>query len=364
MRRALFLTSAAVLALGLAACKSEPEAEGKAKAAIRPVVSVLVEPRREQVIGFSGTIQPRFQTDRGFRVLGRLISRHADVGDSVAPGQVLAQIDPVLLDLAVRGSEADLAKAQAQLANATASEGRIRALFEKQVANQADFDNAKQALEAATAGVQQAQANLAKAVEQRSYATLVADEAGVVTSVNAEIGQTVAAGQKVMTIARTDAREAVVDIPDFTARTMNQSDLFSVRLQADPSVVAAGKLREIAPQADQATRTRRVKITLDQAAEAFRLGATVTVLPTSRSEAEPMAELPASAILDRDGQTRVWLIDTQTKTVRSLQVHLAERDERKARIIGQLPAGARIVAAGVHSLSEGQAVKIDERTAP
>ncbi len=134
MRRALFLTSAAVLALGLAACKSEPEAEGKAKAAIRPVVSVLVEPRREQVIGFSGTIQPRFQTDRGFRVLGRLISRHVDVGDSVAPGQVLAQIDPVLLDLAVRGSEADLAKAQAQLANATASEGRIRALFEKQVA--------------------------------------------------------------------------------------------------------------------------------------------------------------------------------------------------------------------------------------
>ncbi|PZU88163.1 MAG: efflux transporter periplasmic adaptor subunit [Chelatococcus sp.] len=364
MRRALFLTSAAVLAFGLAACTSEGEGEDKAKAAPRPVVSVVVEPRREQAIGFSGTIQPRFQTDRGFRVLGRLVSRHVDVGDIVTPGQILAQIDPVLLNLAERASEADLVKAQAQLANTTAAEGRTSALFAKQVANQADLDSARQALEAATAGVQQAQANLAKAQEQRSYATLTADEAGVVTSVDAEIGQTVAAGRKVMAIARTDVRDAVVDIPDFTARAMKQGDVFSIRLQADPSVADTGKLREIAPQADQATRTRRVRITLDRALEAFRLGATVTVLPATEVQKPAMAELPASAILDRDGATRVWVLDTKTKTVRSVAVDLAERDDRKVRIIGQLPAGARIVAAGVNSLSEGQTVKIDERTAP
>jgi RND family efflux transporter MFP subunit len=363
MRWVPFLLSATILAGGLAGCRSEG-GEAQAPKPPRPVVSVVLEPQQERAIGFAGTIQPRFQIERGFRVLGRLISRRVDVGDVVAPGQGLAQIDPTLLDLAVRVSEADLAKARAQLANAAAAEGRTSSLFAKHVVNEAEFDNARQALEAATAGVKQAEANLAKAREQRSYATLTADEAGVVTSVDAEIGQMVAAGKKVMTIARTDVREAVVDIPDTTARSMSPGAPFAIRLQADPSVTASGKLREIAPQADAATRTRRVKITLDQSIEAFRLGATISVLPQTPAAARPVFEIPASAILERNGGTHVWLLDPGTRTVRLVPVEVADRDDRKARIVGQLPVGARIVAAGVNSLSEGQAVQFDERTTP
>lgn len=362
MRRALLLIPAAALAGALAGCTSDAD-EAKERLP-RPVASVVLRPLEDQPIGFAGTIQPRFQTDRGFRVLGRLVARRVDVGDVVAPGQVLAQIDPQLLDFAVRASEADLAKAQAQLANAAAAEGRISALFAKQVANQADFDSARQALEAASAGVKQAQANLAKAREQRSYATLTADEAGVVTSVDAEIGQTVAAGKKVMTVARTDIREAVVDIPDATARSLGPGEPFAIRLQADPSISASGKLREIAPQADPATRTRRVRITLDRSADAFRLGATITILPAARAAAQTVFEIPAQAILGPSGGTRVWLLDPKTRTVGTVPVEVAERDERKALIVGQLPAGARLVVAGVNSLSEGQSVKFDERTAP
>lgn len=362
MRRAMFLISAAVLAGGLAGCKSEADDAAAVKSA-RPVVSVVLKPQEDRAIGYAGTIQPRFQTDRGFRVLGRLTSRHVDVGDVVAPGQILAQIDPQLLDLAVRMNEADLAKAQALFANASAAEGRISALFAKQVANQADLDNARQALEAAAAGVKQAQANLSKAREQRSYGTLTADVAGVVTSVDAEIGQTVMAGKKVMTIARTDVREAVVDIPDATARSMSQGEPFAIWLQADPSVTANGRLREIAPQADASTRTRRVKIALDQSIDAFRLGATITVVPPRRAASQDLFDIPASALLDRNGGTFVWLLDPQTMTVRTVQVEVVERDERKARIGGSLPAGARIVAAGVNSLSEEQSVKFDQRTA-
>lgn len=363
MRRALLLIPAAALAGMLAVCKSEADG-AQAQKPPRPVVSIAIAPRQDQQTGFAGTIQPRFQTDRGFRVLGRLVERRVDVGDVVAPGQVLAQIDPQLLDLAVRVSEADLAKARAQLANTTAAEGRISALFARQVANQADFDNARQALEAATAGVKQAEANLAKAREQRSYATLTADEAGVITSLDAEIGQTVGAGKKVMTVARTDVREAVVDIPDVMTRSMSQGASFAIRLQADPAVSASGRLREIAPQADAATRTRRVRITLDQNIEAFRLGATITAFPTRQAAAQPVFEIPAAAILDRNDGPHLWLLDPKTRTARTVPVELAERDEHRARIVGQLQAGARIVTAGVNSLSEGQSVKFDERTAP
>lgn len=362
MRRTPFLIPALVL-IGVGGCKPDGD-EAKKQKPPRPVVSIVVERQEERAIGFAGTIQPRFQTDRGFRVLGRLISRNVDVGDIVAPGQVLARIDPQLLDLALRASEADLAKAQALFANASAAEGRVSALFAKHVATQADLDQARQALEAATAAVKQAEANLAKAREQRGYATLTADEAGVVTSADAEVGQTVGAGRKVMTIARTDIREAVVDIPDDRAQALAVAEPFTIHLQADPAIAAGGKLREIAPQADPTTRTRRVRITLDRSVAAFRLGATVTVFPATPAATQAVFEIPASAILDRNGGTFVWLLDPKTRTVRTVPVEVAERNARTARLAGPLPAGERLVVAGVHSLSEGQSVKFDERTAP
>jgi RND family efflux transporter MFP subunit len=287
-----------------------------------------------------------------------------NIGDLVVPGQILAQIDPLLQDLAVRTSEADLAKAQAQLANATASEIRRSALLAKKVATEADFDSARQALEVATASVKQAEANLVKAREQRSYAMLTADEAGVVTSADAEVGQMVVAGKKVITIAHTDIREAVVDSPDMAARALSPGDPFTVRLQADPTLTTTGTVREIAPQADPATRTRRVKITLESENEAFRLGATVTVLSVRPGAAQTFFDVPVSALLDRDGSSRVWLLDPTSKTVRTTPVEVAERDDRKARIVGGLQAGTRIIVAGVNSLSDGQTVRFDERTSP
>jgi RND family efflux transporter MFP subunit len=340
VRPALSFICAAALVGLLTGCNVDKDSAQEPKRP-RPVVSVVVKPQDDHPIGFAGTI-----------------------GDVVAPGQVLAQIDPMLLDLAVRTSEADLAKAQAQLANASAAEGRISTLFAKNVATQADSDGARQALEAATAGVKQAEANLVKAREQRTYATLMADAAGVVTSVDAEIGQMVAAGKKVMTIARTDIREAVVDIPDGAARSLIPGEPFTVRLQADGSVTTTGKVREIAPQAEAVTRTRRVRITLDQSIESFRLGATVTVLPIAPAAAQMSFDIPASALLNRDGAPRVWLVDPTTRTVRAISVQVAEQDDRRARVVGGIATGARIVVAGVNSLSDGQLVKFDERVSP
>jgi membrane fusion protein, multidrug efflux system len=342
----------------LAGCKPEGE-NAKAAPPVRPVLSIVVAPASEQQQGFAGTVQPQYQTDRGFRVLGRIVARNVDVGDVVKAGQVLAQIDPLVLDLAVRASEADLVKARAQLSNASAAEVRTGTLFGRQIANQADFDSVQQAREAAAASVQQSEANLAKAREQRSYATLTADMDGVVTSVDAEVGQTVSPGKKVLTLARTDIREAVVDLPDSVTRSLAIGAAFDIQLQADPTIRTAGKVREIAPQADAATRSRRVRITLDQVVDAFRIGATITARPVMAADAAAL-EIPVSALLERDGAARVWLVDPVAKTVKTVPVEIAVREGDHARIAGGISAGARIVVAGVNSLSEGLAVKIDE----
>ncbi|MBB3771308.1 RND family efflux transporter MFP subunit [Angulomicrobium tetraedrale] len=348
--------------LALAGCKAEGE-QADAAPPPRPVLSVLAAAPPDRATGFAGTVQPRYQTDLGFRVLGRVITRTVDVGDRVKPGQVLMQLDPMVLDLAVRAREADLATALAQLSNTTAAETRSETLRDKKVVSQAEFENTLQAREAAAAAVEQAKAGLAKAREQRSYATLSADVDGIVISVDAEVGQIVAPSQKAITVARTDEREAVVDLPEEVARTLSNDTRFRVALQSAPSVAAIGTVREIAPQADATTRMRRVKISLDTPPEAFRLGATISAAPVEAG-ADRSIELPVSAVLERDGTPRVWVVDAATRTVKTVPVVIARRDDTRVRIAGGLDVGARVVIAGVHSLTEGQAVQTDGKANP
>ena len=189
---------------------------GKAPEPVRPVLSTVVEPMRSSSTVAVGTVEPRFKTDLSFRLLGRLIARPVNVGDLVGQGDVIAAIDSTALEFAVRSAKAELAKSQAQLANTSATEERQRTLITTDTTTKATLDNAVQARAGAEASVARAQANLTKALEQLSYAQLKSDFAGVVTAVGADVGQVVSPGQSIVTVARPDIREAVVDIgPDF-----------------------------------------------------------------------------------------------------------------------------------------------------
>ena len=348
------LPIAAALAALLAGCGEEKPPPP----VVRPVLSIVAEPANQLRIGFAGVVQPRYQTDRAFQVLGRIIARNVDVGDMVRKGQTLAKNDPLAYQLAVRSAESDLVNAKSQLEKATAQKVRTKTLVGQGVYSQADLDSAQQATDAASASVQQAEARLAKANEQLGYTTLTADIDGVVTSIDADVGQMASSGMKVMTLARTDVREAVVDVPEDVARNVSPGTGFTVTLQADPAVVAKGAVREIAPEADAATRQTRVKITLDRPGDPFRLGATVTATPDAPTGASTI-EVPATALFERDGATRVWIVDPAAKAVRSAPVEVATRDARSARLSGGVTPGARVVVAGANSLSEGQAVKLE-----
>jgi membrane fusion protein, multidrug efflux system len=285
-----------------------------------------------------------------------MILRPVNVGDIVKKGTHLASLDPVALTLAVRLAESDLASAIAQLSNAQAIEARQNILSQQQTASQATLEAAQQARQSATASVSRAEASLAKAKEQLGYAQLLADGDGVVTSVNAEVGQIVTEGQTVVEIARSDVREAVIDIPESVPVLVGSP--FEVALQIDPSSRTTGTVREIAPQADAATRTRRVRITLTDAPENFRLGTTVDAMLTTA--AEPGLELPRSALLEKDGATSVWIVDPARATVTLRPVTLAASDQGSVRIASGIAPGDRVVTAGVHSLRPDQSVKITD----
>ncbi|TPI22646.1 efflux RND transporter periplasmic adaptor subunit [Mesorhizobium sp. B4-1-1] len=354
MNRLPRLASLLILA-ALAACSRSQE---KPPEIIRPVLSMVVEPKTVETFGFAGSVEPQYSADLAFRLLGRVVSRDVKVGDLITKGTTIAALDPTALELAVQASKADLSNAQAQFTNTAASEDRQRQLLASANTSQATFDAAKQARQAAEAGVERANAALAKSQEQLGYARLFSDFDGVVTAAGAEVGQTVSAGQTVVTVARTDPREAVVDIPDQLTGDLTVGMPFEIVLQSVPTIKTDAKLREVAPQSEGTTRTRRVKLTLVNPPTAFRLGSTITA--TRMTKVAPTIELPISALLEKDGSEKVWIVDPQSSSVSTREIKIASKSGGSFTVAEGLEAGMRVVTAGVHSLSEGQKVKVPE----
>lgn len=354
MRTASALFMLAVVAL-VAGCSEE---KTEAPEIIRPVLSMVIEPQDAGQQGFAGSIEPQVSASLAFRLLGRVVAREVDVGDMVQKGATIASLDPAALQLQLQAAKADLSSAEAQLANASASEERQRALLESKNTPAAVYEAALQARESAQANLEQARAALAKAEEQLGYTQLFSDFDGVVTATGAEIGQVVSPGQMVVTVARSDVREAVVDIPDQLAAGLKEGEAFTVVLQSASTITAEGKVREVAPQADAATRSRRVRLSLVDPPAAFRLGSTVTV--TRAVAVSPQIILPASALLEQDGKTSVWLVDAASASVSQRPVTVAAAGPGYFVIESGIDAGARVVTAGVHSLKEGQKIKLDE----
>ncbi|MER8432308.1 efflux RND transporter periplasmic adaptor subunit [Mesorhizobium caraganae] len=354
-RRILLFVSALSAIAALAGCSKSEE---KPPEIIRPVLSMVIEPQTTRAFGFAGSIEPQVSADLAFRLLGRVVSRDVKIGDIVSKGTTIATLDPTALELAVQAAKAELSNTEAQFANAADSEDRQRQLLAAANTSQAVFDAAQQARQAAEAGVERAKAALAKSQEQLGYARLFSDFDGVVTATGAEVGQTVSAGQTIVTVARSDLREAVVDIPDQLIGDLAVGTSFEVILQSLPSIQTEATLREIAPQADSSTRSRRVKLTLTDPPQAFRLGSTVTA--TRVAKVAPTIELPLSALLQKNGGDKVWIVDEKTSSVSTRDIKIASKGAASFIVAEGLEAGMRVVTAGVHSLVDGQKVKIPQ----
>jgi len=339
----------------LAACsKSEP-----VPAPVRPVLSVKVEAMSEENLGrFAGSIQARYESNTGFRVGGRIASRNVDVGTEVQKGTLLATLDPTDQQNQLRSAQGDLARVQAQLINAQANARRQQALFDRGVGAQAQLDIAMTDLKTTQASLDQARAAVNQSKDQLDYTQLRSDHKAVVTAWNAEAGQVVTAGQQVVTLAQPDIKEAVIDLPDTLVDEIPSDVVFLVAGQLDPSINTTATLREIEPQAQSATRTRRARLTLANTPDGFRLGTAISV--TLSSAIKPRIELPVTTLQEVDGKLRIWVIDTQSKTVNPRDVSVISRTDSSVVLAGGVKNGERVVSAGVNSLKPGQSVKLDE----
>lgn len=352
----LLLSVAAALALLL----PSPFAAAQ-DATPRPVIWMTAAAGYTENLSFAGVVQPRVETELAFRILGRIIARKIETGDVVHKGDILAEIDPLALQLAVTSAQADLRNATAQLENAEVNDRRKRVLAATNSASMADLELAEQGLKSAQANLTKAEANLAKAKEQLGYAALKAEFDGVITLTSVEVGQTTTAGQAVLKLARLDQRDVVIDVSEGQLAQIRSANRVDVALQLDARLRTSGSIREIAPQADAETRTHRVKIAVDEAPAVFRFGSVVTAA-FSNGAGDSAIVLPRSAITLRDGAADVWVIDDATLTVsrRPVGLEASEAGSSLVRVKRGLDTGEKVVVAGGDQLQEGQKTRLGQ----
>lgn len=304
----------------------------------------------------AGTVVPRIEATLGFRVTGKVIERLVDVGATVQPGQPIARLDPADYKLAVDNARAALASADADWQRARADYERYQQLRNTGAFTLQTFELRQSTAATAQARVEQARSQLSTAENNLAYTTLHADSPGVVTSVVAEVGQFLAQGQGVVKVARTDELEILVGVPENRLASMRQVPGASFELWSEKGRKYAARLRELSPSADPVTRTYPARFTVVERPEFIGLGMTAT-LTFERTDLEPVANVPLSAIFQRGTQPAVWVVDRASGEVNLRDVVIARWRDDTAAIVSGVKDGELVATAGVHKLEPGQKVK-------
>ena len=343
---------AALLILGACDKKMEPEP------VVRAVRSIVVEKRDVgDPIVVTGTLRARDEVNLAFRLSGKLIQRTLDVGDKVKAGQTVARLDDQIERNARNAAQADLVAAQAAVEQSEAHEKRLRGLLMEKAVSRNDYEVALRQLKTTRAQANAAQAKLKSAEEQLGYTDLKAEAAGVITKKGAEPGEVVQAGQMILTMARQSGRDAVFGIPaQFIRDGLSLRQDAEVWLADNHTIRAAGKIREISPQADPTTKNHPIKVELVDPPSGMFLGA--TVIGRLKVQTDPLIEIPSPALTMIGDKPAVWVIDARDMRVQRREIAVARYTPGSVIVTEGLQSGERVVTAGVQELHEGQTVKL------
>ena len=321
---------------------------------------------------YPGEVRGRYESQLAFQVAGKINARMVNVGDSVRAGQVLLALDPKDVNQSVEATAAQLASARASYKLAADNAARYSSLYAQGAVSEAVRDQYQTQLEAASAALRQAQAQANVSSNQLGYTQLVSDTDGVVTALNAEVGQVVAAGTPIATVVRSGEREVHISVPEGASLSVGQKAQIS--FWALPGVEAAGFVREIASMADPVTRTYKVSVAVPDLPAAAKLGMTakVSLAPEQRAAVSgaakgdatateptsPAFTIPAQALYQVNGKTQVWIVrDNKAQLV---EVKVNGYSGNEVLIEQGLSRGDKVITAGLAKLVPHQEVRLEE----
>ena len=347
--------------------QGQPAAQPRA-ASVR-VDSVIVEPR-SQTTPVIGRLVPRRNSVVAARIDGPVGRVHADVGDRVMLGEVLAEIDPARLaaDVAYRQaelqqSEANVVAAQAGLELARQELQRVAGLRGSAAFSQARFDDSSQQVRRDEGLLAVAQAQAARASVSLQQAALDLEDArirapfpGVVTERQVGLGEYLQAGDPVMTLINDEDLEIEASVPYDRLRGLHPGTMVTVRL--DDGGHAEALVRALVPVEDPLSRTRRVRFTpvFDGVERSLAGNQSVTVM-VPIGDVREVVTVHKDAVISTPGRQTVYVVVDGLAELRPIVTGNAVGG--RFEVLSGLEPGEMVVVRGNERLRPGQAVRTD-----
>jgi RND family efflux transporter MFP subunit len=326
----------------------------------------------DRALQLPGTIQPLQTTVLFARASGFVRAWHADIGDRVKVGQILAEIETPELDQELLQGRAQLLQTRASLAQSKANRklaqanlGRARSLAPSGVVSRAELElNEAQAevgeanVTVAEANVAAQQANIRRLEQLKAFSRVTAPFAGTITQRMVEVGALVTAGngQPLFRLAAMDPARVFVQVPQDVAPSVRTGESGNVTLREYPGRTFSGKVERAAGALDEATRTMNTEVRVPNPDGALLPGMYAEIALTLPAT-HRVLELPATALLNDSRGQRVAVIDGQRKL--HLVPVVVERDNgTTVDISSGLSGDESVVKIGSAAFVEGMQVEV------
>ena len=355
---ALFGLAAASLACSGGGSEAAP-ADVSAQAA-RPAAEQIplarVEPRAlRAVISAPGTVEARRITEIAAEVPGRIESIAVRVGDEVAEGAPLFQIDPGPYQMALAEAKAGLVLAQAESKNAAAEAERMRLLLQQNAASQQRYEQLHTQAEVARARVAQMEARAARAEHDLERTWVLAPYAGSVVERRAHEGA-LAGTNPILVLQESGPLEAILDVPEATPVPVRAGATVRLFVEGLPAPIETAVAR-VNERVDPGTRTYEVRCPVEEPSGAVKAGSYVRA-EIDAGRDEPGLVVPRSAIVTRDGRTLVLRVEDGAARARLVRVGILEGES--AEILTGLAAGDLVVQGeAAQRVADGTRLRVD-----
>ena len=358
---ARFACLAAVCVFMLTACgKEEPPAVER----IRAIKTHTVEESQAGFIRrFSGVVEAADKSSISFEVPGNVREVRVNVGDRVSKGQELAVLDTRTYKLNVEAAEADLGRANVELADKRTDLDRLRRIAQQDpgAISQGALDRAEAAYDSASKNVQFATSQPSLANRDLAKTVLRAPFDGVVADRFVDAFNEVARGQRLFDIYVEGGLEVAISIPESEIKEIYLGLDSEIRFPTIAGSLFEGDVTEISSVASVANAFP-VKVTILEPGKQIRPGMTAEVTLALGDEGEAGAYMiPIMALVPGDypDSATIFVYDSSTSTVRKKQVS-GRVGIRKNSFIATsgIKAGDIIAVAGVSFLEDGQKVRL------
>lgn len=326
----------------LAGCGSKETHRQTSPAVNPPAATVRVQKvERRKAQNFEevvGTVRAKLRATLEAKVSGRIDEMPVRLGQKVEAGQLIARLEAAEI-------RARLDQAEAALLQAERDWQRVKSLFQQQASARAEYDAADARYSVAKAAVAEARAML-------TYIEIKAPFQGVVTRKWADVGDLAAPGKPLIELENPTALQLDADVPEALASRVQLDTPMGIRASEEGEELV-GTVSEIAPAADPASRTFRVKLDLKPGATA-RSGQFAR-LRVPRGETDGL-QVPASAVVRRGQMELVFVAENGIARLRLIRTGRSIAQELE--VVSGLEAGETVVTEGAAQLIDGQPLNV------